>query len=80
MMSPYNSHMSINLVYEVAGSLELMEPFSVYITNIAVMARGMAVLKCSLRKYTATFKHVVLKRYLLLMCSDLSYNKNTKRR
>ena len=51
---PLSNQISINLMYEVAGSLSLMEPFSVYITSIEVMARGMAVLKCSLKKYTAT--------------------------
>ena len=46
--------MSINLMYEVGGSLEVIEPFSVYITNSDVMARGMAVLKCSFAKYKVT--------------------------
>ena len=51
---PLSNQISINLMYEVAGSPALIEPFRVYITSIEVMARGMAVLKCSLKKYTAT--------------------------
>ena len=41
-----------------------MDPLSVYITSIAVMARGMAVLKCSLRKYMVTYNTVIKKHFI----------------
>ena len=50
MIIPFSSQISMNLMYEVAGSSEATEPFKVYMTNIEVMAKGMAVLKCSLKK------------------------------
>ena len=48
---PYSSQMSINLIYDVGGSFEEIEPFRVYITSREVIATGTAVLKCSLSKY-----------------------------
>ena len=41
-------------MYEVAGNLEVMDPFRVYITSMEVMASGMAVLKCSFLKNNVT--------------------------
>ena len=42
--------MSTNFIVDVCGSFEEMEPFNVYITNMAVMAAAILVLKCSLLK------------------------------
>ena len=47
---PKSNQISTNLMYEVAGSWAVIEAFSVYMTNIEVIARGMADLKFSLLK------------------------------
>ena len=46
--------MSTNFIYEVAGSLEVMDPLRVYMTSMEVIARGTAVLKCSFLKNRVT--------------------------
>ena len=54
MNNPYRIQTSTNLILDVWGSFEDTELFRVYMTSIAVMATGIAVLKCSALKYKVT--------------------------
>ena len=58
MNNPYKIQISMNLMLDVCGSFEEMELLRVYMTNMAVIATGMLVLKCSALKYRVTFKKI----------------------
>ena len=69
---PQRSQMSMNFVYEVGGSWAVIDPFSVYITSIVVIASGMAVSKCFFFKQTATSKE----KWLLLLRATMLHLSN----
>ena len=54
--------MSMNLMSEVWGSFEEIELFRVYMTSMAVIETGMAVLKCSRLKYKVAWKETGLSK------------------
>ena len=58
MNNPYKIQISMNLMLDVCGSFEEMELLRVYMTNMAVIATGMLVLKCSALKYRVTCKKI----------------------
>ena len=51
---------SINLIVDVCGSFEEIEPFNVYMTNIAVIAAAILVLKCSLLKKSVALNNLYI--------------------
>ena len=53
---PNSIQISMNLTYDVGGSLDETDWLSVYITNMEVMATGILVLKCSSLKYTVIYQ------------------------
>ena len=69
---------SINLMSEVCGSFEEIELLRVYMTNIAVMETGMAVLKCSLLKYRVACKDFVVPILIACICYYLSNDDNAE--